>query len=71
MDKNQSLQNLLNNTASEEEIALLKRLLAGGRISTGGNVNKPVVIIDSGNTVKLTSQALVRLNTRLMATATP
>jgi hypothetical protein len=39
MDKNNALQNLLNGTASEEEINLLKGGLASGEISIGGNVN--------------------------------
>ncbi len=37
MDKNQSLQSLLNGTASEKDVELLKRLLASGdhpRITT-------------------------------------
>lgn len=62
MDKNQSLQALLNNTATEEDIALLKRLLANGEISIGGNVNQSVIIIGSGNTVELPPAALDRLN---------
>jgi formylglycine-generating enzyme required for sulfatase activity/energy-coupling factor transporter ATP-binding protein EcfA2 len=66
MDKNHSLQNLLNNTATEEDIALLKRLLASGEISIGGNVNQSVIIIGSGNTVELPSAALDRLNARPM-----
>ena len=37
MDKTQALQNLLNGTASEEEINLLKGGLASGEISIGGN----------------------------------
>jgi hypothetical protein len=52
MDKNQALHNLLNGTASEEEIGLLKQMLASGEISIGGNVNQSVVIIGSGNTVE-------------------
>lgn len=39
MDKTQALQKLLDGTASEEEIQLLKQLLASGEISIGGNVN--------------------------------
>ena len=55
MDRNQALQNLLNGTASEEDIALLKRLLTSGEISIGGNVNQSVVIIGRGtsNTVRM------------------
>ena len=64
MDKTQTLQNLLNGTASEEEIQLLKQALASGEISIGGNVNRSVVIIGSGNTVELTPEALDRLNAR-------
>jgi hypothetical protein len=36
MDKTQALQNLLNGTASEEEIELLKQGLASEEISIGG-----------------------------------
>jgi hypothetical protein len=36
MDKTKALQKLLNGTASEEDIELLKRLLASGEISIGG-----------------------------------
>ncbi len=39
MDKNQALQKLLNGTAPEEEIELLKQALISGEISIGGNVN--------------------------------
>jgi hypothetical protein len=35
MDTPHSLQALLNNTATEEDVALLKRLLASGEISIG------------------------------------
>ena len=42
MDKTQALQNLLNGTASEEDINLLKGGLASGEISIGGNVNQSV-----------------------------
>lgn len=66
MDKNKSLQNLLHGTATEEDIALLKRLLASGEISIGGNVNQSVIIIGSGNTVELPPAALDRLNARPM-----
>jgi hypothetical protein len=58
MDKTNALQNLLNGTASEEEIQLLKQALASGEISIGGDVNRSVVIIGSGNKVELTAEAL-------------
>jgi len=64
MDKTQALQNLLNGTASEEEINLLKGGLASGEISIGGNVNQSVIIIGSGNTVELPPAALDKLNAR-------
>ena len=64
MDKTQALQNLLNGTASEEEINLLKGGLASGEISIGGNVNQSVIIIGSGNTVELPPAALDRLGGR-------
>jgi WD40 repeat protein len=64
MDKNQAIQKLLNGTASEEEISLLKDELASGEISIGGNINQSVIIIGSGNTVELTPQALDRLGGR-------
>jgi hypothetical protein len=64
MDKTQALQNLLNGTASEEEINLLKHGLASGNISITGNVNQSVIIIGSGNTVELPPAALDRLGGR-------
>jgi hypothetical protein len=64
MDKTQALQNLLNGTASEEEIELLKHGLASGEISIGGNTNQSVIIIGSGNTVELPPAALDRLGGR-------
>ena len=64
MDKNQALQNLLNGSASEDDIELLMRLLASGEIFIGGNVNQSVIIIGSGNTVELPPAALDRLNAR-------
>jgi hypothetical protein len=64
MDKTQALQNLLNGTASEEEINLLKGGLASGEISIGGNVNQSVIIIGSGNTVELPPAALDKLGGR-------
>ncbi len=66
MNKNLALQALLNNAASEEDIALLKRLHASGEISIGGNVSQSVIIIGSGNTVELPPAALDRLNARPM-----
>ena len=42
MDKTSALQNLLNGTATEEEIQLLKHGLVSGEISIGGNVNLPI-----------------------------
>ncbi|MBI5954914.1 MAG: PD40 domain-containing protein [Chloroflexi bacterium] len=64
MDKTQALQKLLNGTASEEEINLLKHGLASGEISIGGDVNHSVIIIGSGNTVELPPAALDRLGGR-------
>jgi len=66
MNKDNSLQSLLNNTATEEDIVLLKRLLARGEISISGNVNQSVIIIGSGNTVELPTEALDKLNARPM-----
>lgn len=66
MNSAHSLQALLNNTASDEDIELLKHLLASGEISIGGNVNQSVIIIGSGNTVELPPEALDRLNARPM-----
>ena len=51
-------KNLLNGTATKKEIELLKQALASGEISIGGDVNRSVVIIGSGNKVELTSEAL-------------
>lgn len=64
MDQSTALQNLLNGTASEEELILLKQLLTSGEISIGGNVNHSVIIIGSGNTVELPPAALDRLGAR-------
>ncbi len=58
MDKTRALQKILNGTATEEEIELLKQMLASGEISIGGDVNRSVVIIGSGNKVELTAEAL-------------
>jgi len=62
MDKNSALQNLLDGKASQEEVELLKQLLATGEISIGGDLNRSVVIIGSGNKVELTAEALGVLN---------
>ena len=62
----QAIQNLLNGAASEVEIQLIKRLLASGEISIGGNVNQSVIIIGDGNTVELPPSALDRLGARSM-----
>ncbi|MFZ5920133.1 MAG: NACHT and WD repeat domain-containing protein [Chloroflexota bacterium] len=61
MDKTIALQNLLNGTATEAEIELLKQALASGDISIGGDMNRSVVIIGSGNKVELTAEALSQL----------
>ncbi len=58
MDKTKALQNLLKGKATKKEIELLKQALASGEISIGGDVNRSVVIIGSGNKVELTSEAL-------------
>lgn len=57
MDKTQALQNLLDGTASEEDITLLKGLLASGDIWIGGDVNHSVIITGSGNTFSLSPAA--------------
>ena len=49
MDKTKALQKLLDGTATKKEIELLKQALASGEISIGGDVNRSVVIIGSGN----------------------
>jgi signal transduction histidine kinase/energy-coupling factor transporter ATP-binding protein EcfA2 len=64
MDKNKALQKLLNGTASEEEVDLLKQGLVSGEISIGGNVNQSVIIIGNGNTVGITPEILDKLNAR-------
>lgn len=58
MDKTTALQKLLNGTATKKEIDALKQALANGEISIGGDVNRSVVIIGSGNKVELTTEAL-------------
>lgn len=58
MDKTKALQNLLQGKATKKEIEQLKQALASGEISIGGDVNRSVVIIGSGNKVELTSEAL-------------
>lgn len=64
MDKTSALQNLFNGTASQEEINLLRQMLTNGEISIGGNVNRSVLIIGSGNTFELPPKLLERLNAR-------
>jgi hypothetical protein len=58
MDKNKALQNLLQGKASKEEIEFLKQAIASGEISIGGDMNRSVVIIGSGNKVELPPEAL-------------
>src|SRR5258706_6188148 len=58
MDKTKALQNLINGTATEQDINLLKQAVASGEISIGRDVNRSVVIIGSGNKVELTAEAL-------------
>lgn len=65
MDKTKALQRLLDGTASDEEINLLKHALASGDISIGGDVNRSVVIIGNGNKVELTSEALSILKPKI------
>ena len=49
MDKIQALHNLLNGTASQEEIDLLRQALASGEISVGGNITDSHLIQGSKN----------------------
>lgn len=58
MDKNKALQKLLNGKATKKEIEELKQAVANGEISIGGDMNRSVVIIGSGNKVELTAEAL-------------
>lgn len=58
MDKGKALHKLLNGTATEQEIELLKQAVASGEISIGRDVNHSVVIIGSGNKIELTAEAL-------------
>ena len=58
MDKTRALQKLLNGTATKKEIEMLRQAVASGEISIGGDVNRSVVIIGSGNKVELTAEAL-------------
>jgi ABC-type multidrug transport system fused ATPase/permease subunit len=58
MDKTKALQKLLQGKASKKEIEALQQALASGEISIGGDVNRSVVIIGSGNKVELTAEAL-------------
>ncbi len=60
--KTKALQNLLNGTASEKEIKLLKQALASGEISIGGDVKQSIVITGDGNTISLTPEALQLLS---------
>jgi energy-coupling factor transporter ATP-binding protein EcfA2 len=53
MDKNQALHKLLNGTALEEEIELLRQALASGEISIGGNVSNSVIVQGSENNVQV------------------
>lgn len=56
-----ALQNLLKNQAAPEEIELLQQAFASGQIFIGGNVRSSVIIVGSGNTVQLSTEALDRL----------
>ncbi len=61
MDKTQALQSLLDGTAAEEEIDLLRQSLASGEIFIGGNVNHSILVQGSENNVQvfqLTPQTL-------------
>jgi len=49
MDKTQALHNLLNGTASQEEIELLRQALVSGEISVGGNITDSHLIQGSEN----------------------
>ena len=67
MDQSTALQNLLNGTASEEEINLLKHFLASREISIGGNVTNSVLVQGDDNKVEvyqLTPEALDKINGR-------
>ena len=69
MDNTKALQNLLNGTASEEEIQFLRHGLVSGEIFIGGNVNNSVIVHGSENNVQvfqLTPEALELLGARTM-----
>jgi len=59
---NKALQKLLSGKATQKEIELLKTALAKGEISIGGNVERSVVIVGSGNTVNLPPEIAGLLN---------
>lgn len=64
MDKTKLIHNLLDGTATEEEVAQLKQGLVNGEISIGGNVFQSIIVIGSGNTVQIPSEALERIGGR-------
>jgi energy-coupling factor transporter ATP-binding protein EcfA2 len=69
MDNTKALQNLLNGTASEEEIQGLRQGLVSGEIFIGGNVNNSVIVHGSENNVQvfqLTPEALELLGARTL-----
>ena len=56
-----ALKNLVENKAASEEIELLHNAFVSGQIFIDGNVHNSVVIVGSGNTVQLSSEAIERL----------
>lgn len=56
-----ALQNLLENKASAEELALLREAANRGQISIGGNVHHAIIVVGSGNVVSLQPAALEAL----------
>ena len=57
-----ALQRLLDDSASQEDVTLLRQALLGGKVTIGGNVEHSIIIIGSGNAVELSPRALESLD---------
>ena len=61
-----ALQHFFADSASKQEIALLKQALSVGQIAIGGNVNNSIIIVGSGNSVALPPGAIDVLDARAL-----
>lgn len=64
MKNDLALQNLLNGTATDEEIQFLQQGIAKNEISISGTVNHSIIVIGNGNSIQLSPDALNRLSAR-------